>query len=74
MRANKRRSKGWPPGGQDITDSLKRLRDLGVVPWEWIADETRQLDVWAHAPSVGDYLAARLEEATLNPWGERTRR
>ena len=69
-RKNKRRSKGWPPGSQDITDSLKRLRDEGTIPWEWIVDETRQLDVWLHAGSVLDYMYDRLPEATINPWGE----
>jgi hypothetical protein len=70
LRPNKRRSKGWPPGAQDVTDALAWLREKGTVPWEWITDETRQLAQWSHAPTVADYLRDRLREATINPWGE----
>jgi hypothetical protein len=69
-RPNKRRSRGWPPGGQDVTDALTWLRVQGIVPWWWIKDETRQLVQWAHARSVADYLLDRLPEATISPWGD----
>jgi hypothetical protein len=68
LRPNKRRSRGWPPGGQDVTDALTWLREQGIVPWEWIEDETRQLIRWSHAPSVHAYMLDRLREATVNPW------
>jgi hypothetical protein len=32
LRPNKRRSIGWPPGSQDITDALTALREQGVIP------------------------------------------
>jgi hypothetical protein len=67
-----RRSQGWPPGPQDITDAVMRLREEGVIPWSWIIDETRMLTVWSHAPTVRDYLVDRLEEASVNPWGEQS--
>lgn len=70
QRPNKRRSRGWPPGSQDVGDALTALREAGVIPWEWIEDEMRRLSTWSHAPTVADYMADRLHEATLNPWGE----
>lgn len=69
-RKNRRRSKGWPPGSQDVTDALTRLRERGVVPWSWIFDEERQLVEWDYAATVADYLADRLEAARINPWGD----
>jgi hypothetical protein len=69
-RPNKRRSHGWPPGEQDVTDALTWLRANGLVPWSWITDETRRLFTWAYAATVTDYLHDRLEEATISPWGE----
>jgi len=69
-RRNRRRSVGWPPGSQDITDALTHLRDEAFIPWSWIVDETRTLDVWVYASSVTAYLRDRLEEATISPWGD----
>ena len=66
--SNKRRSRGWPPGSQDISDALMLLREAGIIPWSWIRDETRHVAVWSHAASVFDYMLERLAEATLNPW------
>jgi hypothetical protein len=69
-RRNRRRSIGWPPGAQDVTDALTRLRERGVVPWSWIFDEERQLVEWSYAATVADYMRDRLAEARINPWGE----
>ena len=69
-RRNRRRSVGWPPGSQDLTDALTHLREEAVIPWSWIVDETRRLDVWAYSPSVAEYLRDRLEEATISRWGD----
>ena len=30
---------------QDVSDELMHLRRAGLVPWEWIVDETRELVV-----------------------------
>jgi hypothetical protein len=68
-RRNRRRSHGWPPGSQDVGDALEHLREAGIVPWDWLVDETRTLTDWSHAATVRDYLRDRLAEATLNPWG-----
>jgi hypothetical protein len=68
-RANKRRQLGWPPGEQDITDALTKLRECGSVPWNWIEDVTRRVAIWAYAATVAAYMRDRLAEATINPWG-----
>lgn len=68
QRRNRRRSLGWPPGAQDITDAVTQLRNEGIIPWDWLADMERSVTEWHHAPTVADYLRARLTEATINPW------
>lgn len=70
-RPNKRRNIGWPPGQQDISDSLKRLRDRGDVPWDWIVDESRHLAAWKVAPTIAQYLLDTVDLATIDPWSGR---
>jgi hypothetical protein len=65
-----RRSHGWPPGSQDIVDYVRDLREFGVVPWNWIVDETRTITEWNHAATVREYMLDRLKHAVINPWGE----
>lgn len=67
-RPNKRRSHGWPPGGQDVTDALLTLRERAVIPWWWITDETRGLADWRHAATVLDFLRDEIATARINPW------
>jgi hypothetical protein len=53
---------------QDMTEALTDLREDGLVPWEWIVDETRSLDGTFTAPTVADWLTAILDQARLDPW------
>jgi hypothetical protein len=69
-RPNRRRSRGWPPGSQDITDAVTRLRNDGVIPWGWIADTERNVVRWDHAATVADYMLDRLAQAIISPWGD----
>jgi hypothetical protein len=69
-RPNRRRSIGWPPGSQDITDAVTRLRNGGTIPWDWIADTERSIARWNYAATVADYMLDRLAGATINPWGD----
>jgi hypothetical protein len=41
---------------QDISDALTHLREVGLIPWEHIVDETRTLHSWAYAGSVAEFL------------------
>jgi len=37
---------------QDISDATMRLREIGLVPWSWILDESRDVTTWRYAANV----------------------
>ena len=54
--------KAYPVGrsrtpSQDVADAVKHLRQAGIVPWDWIVDETRALHIHRYAPSVYEYVS-----------------
>jgi hypothetical protein len=53
---------------QDISDAIKHLRDVNLVPWSWIVDETRSLDSWRYAESAYRYVADILPSLRIDPW------
>jgi hypothetical protein len=53
---------------QNMSDALTQLREAGVVPWEWIVDETRSLEDFTGAPSIRDWILQVLPGARLDPW------
>jgi hypothetical protein len=53
---------------QDLHDALTDLREDGVVPWNWIVDETRSLEDWRGAKSVEQWMLDVLPAARLDPW------
>jgi hypothetical protein len=53
---------------QNTIDALKHLRDVGIVPWDWIEDETREPVMWETAPSVAEYVARQVAFASIDPW------
>jgi hypothetical protein len=57
---------------QNIADAIFRLREIGLVPWDWIADETRQLHDWNYAPCVADYVADAVDRARIDLWDRET--
>ena len=67
---------------QDISDALTVLRENGLVPWDWIADETRSLTSWRYRDSVYRYASATCRrcrsrttasspQGTSTPWRPR---
>ena len=54
---------------QNTIDALTHLREAGLVPWDWIEDETRSLDEWQTAASVAEYVADAVEYANIDRWG-----
>ena len=54
---------------QDISDATMRLRELGLVPWSWILDESRDVSTWRHNASVHEYVIESVERARLDRWG-----
>ena len=53
---------------QDMIDALTQLREKGLVPWDWIEDETRTLDEWQTAPTVAEYVTGAVAYATIDRW------
>jgi hypothetical protein len=53
---------------QVLTDALTDLRQAGVVPWNWIVDETRALEDFTGAESVTGWVENVLDQARLDPW------
>jgi len=54
---------------QDVADASWHLRRKArIVPMDWIVDETRDLDSWQYAPSVGKYVEDTLPFARIDLW------
>jgi hypothetical protein len=53
---------------QDISDALTHLREVGLIPWEHIVDETRTLHSWAYAGSVTEFLLEEVSLARIDVW------
>jgi hypothetical protein len=49
-----------------LTEALTHLRNIGLLDWDWIADESRDVDAWYSTDSVRDYLAAAAGQAVLD--------
>jgi hypothetical protein len=67
-RPGKRRGTADEPGEMEVSDASMKLRELGLITWEWIVDETRQLSDWRYADTVADYIRGSLDYARINPW------
>jgi hypothetical protein len=55
---------------QDVADALLRLREVGLIPWEDVVDETRHLFANHGWPTMLDGARADLDDLRLNPWGQ----
>jgi hypothetical protein len=53
---------------QDMTDALTDIRESGIIPWDWIVDETRSVDDCTGYGSVKDGVLAQLPYIKLDPW------
>lgn len=53
---------------QDVGEALFHLRNVGIIPWDWIVDETRSLSMWRYAGSVADYVADTVQYARIDLW------
>jgi hypothetical protein len=53
---------------QDLADAVFDLREQGLVPWNWIIDETRALRDYRGASTVKQWMLDALPAATLDPW------
>jgi hypothetical protein len=53
---------------QDLADAITDLRDRGIVPWDWIADETRSVSQWSTAPTIRDGVIEAVETVRIDRW------
>jgi hypothetical protein len=53
---------------QDVAEAVKVLREAGLVPWDYIVDETRSLHSWRYASSVYEYVDDTLRSARVDLW------
>jgi hypothetical protein len=54
---------------QDVCDAIFDLRERGVIPWDWIIDETRSLDSYlGDASTIKQAVLDILPYLTLDPW------
>lgn len=53
----------------DISEAVTVLREVGIVPWDWVVDETRRLHNWRYAASVYQYVEDILPTARIDLWG-----
>jgi hypothetical protein len=53
---------------QDVSLATMHLRELGLIPWDWIEDETRTLTEWRYAKTVNDYLLDTSDRARVDLW------
>jgi hypothetical protein len=63
------RSKAARQPKDDLSRALMHLREIGVIPSDWIEDETREVADWHCAGTVKDYLLESLPRARIDPWG-----
>jgi hypothetical protein len=52
----------------DVSEALTHLRELHLILWTDIRDETRTLKAWRYAPTILDYLREIVPVARINPW------
>jgi hypothetical protein len=53
---------------QDLHDALTYLREKGIVPWDWIEDETRSLDDYTGWSSIKAWGVTSVKYVRLDPW------
>jgi hypothetical protein len=54
---------------QDISDATMRLRELGLVPWWWLVDETREVAQWQSAATAYEYMLDAVDDIRIDCWG-----
>jgi hypothetical protein len=51
-----------------VSAALTDLREDGHVPWDWIVDETREVEDFTGSVTVADDLLGYLDQACIDPW------
>jgi hypothetical protein len=56
------------PEADDVIDAITRLREIGAVPWGWLADETRDVETGSRARTFAEAVFAVLSQCRVSPW------
>jgi hypothetical protein len=64
----KQNEKGKRRGDQVLHEALTHLREAGIVPWDWISDETRSVSDFTGWASVTYWATTMVEYVRLDPW------
>lgn len=51
-----------------LSEAMMGLREIGLVPWSAIIDETRELTQWAYAASVMEGVRAEVDHQRIDLW------
>lgn len=72
--ADGRNTKGNIPGRPDenVINAITHLREIGLVPWSWIVDETRTVDESGYAATILEGVQASLGLFRIDAWGGNT--
>lgn len=63
-----KQKKGARRGDQALHEALTHLRQKGIIPWEWIVDETRSLTDHTGWKTFADWASTMVDYARLDPW------
>jgi hypothetical protein len=63
--------KGSRRADQNLHDATTHLREHGLVPWEWIEDETRWLEDYTGCRNIKEGAQSAIAGLWLDPWGGR---
>jgi hypothetical protein len=64
----KRNEKGKRRGDQNMHEALTHLREVGIVPWGWLDDESRKPIFNPSWDSLTEWGLTAVEWVRLNPW------
>jgi hypothetical protein len=53
---------------QYLSNATMVLREAGIVPWDWLVDETRSLTEPRFASTVAEYVAETVDLARVDLW------
>lgn len=53
---------------QDLIDALTALREDGSIPWDWIVDETRHVDLIWRAKTIAEDLREYIDVTKIDAW------
>jgi hypothetical protein len=53
---------------QNLHDALTHLREHGIIPWDWISDETRSLSNHTGWSSITQWATTSVDYVRLDPW------